>query len=34
VFAVAEHVGATGADFLLALAIAYEVQVVSAQWFR
>ncbi len=26
VFAVAEHVGARGADFLLALAIAYEVQ--------
>ncbi len=26
VLAVAEHVGATGADFLLALAIAYEVQ--------
>src|SRR5439155_22063 len=26
VFAVAEHVGATGADFLLALAVAYEVQ--------
>lgn len=26
VFAVAEHVGATGADFLLALAIAYEIQ--------
>lgn len=26
VFAVAEHVGASGADFLLALAVAYEVQ--------
>src|ERR1700733_7077430 len=26
VFAVAEHVGASGSDFLLALAIAYEVQ--------
>ena len=26
VLAVAEHVGATGADFLLALAVAYEVQ--------
>jgi 2-methylcitrate dehydratase len=26
VFAVAEHVGASGADFLLALAVAYEIQ--------
>lgn len=33
VLAVAEHAGAGGADFLLALAVAYEINVGSAQRF-